>query len=149
MKVIMLKDVRGVGQRGTVQDVADGYALNFLVAQGLAEQATSEKLKKHRAQAASEAASATERQKEYHTMLKKLKSANVVIAARANEQGHLYHQLSPELVVKGIKEEYGVDVNTDSLELPGHIKTTGEFEARVVLGSESAAIRVSVVQADA
>ena len=47
MKVIFTKDVGGVGVRGTVKDVSDGYAQNFLIARGLAEQATTEKLAAH------------------------------------------------------------------------------------------------------
>ena len=43
MKVIFLKDVGGVGQRGTIKDISDGYAQNFLIPNGLAEQATAEK----------------------------------------------------------------------------------------------------------
>jgi hypothetical protein len=47
MKVLFKKDVGGVGQRGTIKDVSDGYALNFLIPQGLAEQATPEKIATH------------------------------------------------------------------------------------------------------
>src|SRR3989344_8752926 len=45
MKVILLKDVRSVGQHGEVKSVADGYALNFLFPKKLAEPATEEKIR--------------------------------------------------------------------------------------------------------
>ena len=52
MKVIFLKDVGGVGQRGSIKEVSDGYAMNFLIAQGLAVQATPEKVAAHARQEA-------------------------------------------------------------------------------------------------
>ena len=56
MKVIFLKDVGGVGQKGSVKDVADGYAMNFLIAQGLAVQATNDMLAAHAKRQAEETA---------------------------------------------------------------------------------------------
>ncbi len=42
MKVIFLKDVKGLGRRNEVKDVADGYARNFLIRRGLAKAATND-----------------------------------------------------------------------------------------------------------
>jgi len=50
MKVLFLKDVGGVGQRGTIKDVSDGYALNALIPKGLAVQATPDKIAAHKKQ---------------------------------------------------------------------------------------------------
>ncbi|HZF70539.1 50S ribosomal protein L9, partial [Sulfuricurvum sp.] len=60
MKVLLTKDVKGVGKTGEIKDVADGYGKNFLIGKGLAFAATHEVLKKYesdqRKKAANEAA---------------------------------------------------------------------------------------------
>ena len=47
MKVLLTKDVKGVGKTGEIKDVADGYGKNFLIGKGLALLATHEVLKKY------------------------------------------------------------------------------------------------------
>ncbi|MDA3946858.1 MAG: 50S ribosomal protein L9, partial [Helicobacteraceae bacterium] len=47
MKVLLIKDVKGLGKEGEVKEVKDGYGQNFLVGKGLAKVATNEVLKKH------------------------------------------------------------------------------------------------------
>jgi large subunit ribosomal protein L9 len=50
MKVIFLKDVKGKGKKGEVKNVADGYAHNFLLKQGLAVEASNANVKTLEAQ---------------------------------------------------------------------------------------------------
>ena len=48
MKVLLLKDVKNLGKKGTVCNVADGYAQNFLIAKGYAEKLTEQSLGKYK-----------------------------------------------------------------------------------------------------
>ena len=90
MKVIFKKDVGGVGQRGTVKDVSDGYALNFLIPQGLPEQATADKVAAYNKQTAETAKKSAEKNAELAAKLRALDGKRVVIKARANEKGHRF-----------------------------------------------------------
>ena len=45
MKVILKQDVNKIGRKGELLDVSDGYARNFLIARGLAEEATPGRLR--------------------------------------------------------------------------------------------------------
>jgi large subunit ribosomal protein L9 len=47
MKVLLTKDVKGVGKTGEIKEVADGYGKNFLIGKGLALAATNDVLKKY------------------------------------------------------------------------------------------------------
>ena len=55
MKVVLLKDIKGKGKKGDVVDISDGYALNYLIPQGLAKPGTSSNLNEaHQAKKAQE-----------------------------------------------------------------------------------------------
>src|SRR3990167_6655082 len=90
MKVIMLKDVGGVGQRGALVNVADGYALNFLIPRGAAEQATADKIAQLEKRRASDAVATAERDREWVAHAERLEAKYVTIIAKANDAGHLY-----------------------------------------------------------
>ena len=93
MIVVMLKVVKGVGQRGKVIEVSDGYALNSLIPQGKAVHATAEKLAQVEKQMANASFEKAKHDAELATKIRSLDGKQVVVKARANEQGHLYKKL--------------------------------------------------------
>ena len=92
MKVIFLKDVKGKGKKGDVKNVADGYAQNFLIKNGLAKEANSANLatlsgqkkaeEKHNAELLAKA-------KEIKEFLER-EDTVVTIKAKAGEDGRLF-----------------------------------------------------------
>ena len=126
MKVIFLKDVRGVGQHSEIKNVADGYAVNFLFPQKLAEPATEEKIK----QVEAEKSAQKEAQKKEEEMLDKkvqsLKGKTVSITARATEKGGLFKSIGAKDIVKAIETEHAVQISEDAITFPEPIKTIGE-----------------------
>ncbi|MBM3261656.1 50S ribosomal protein L9 [Candidatus Kaiserbacteria bacterium] len=145
MKVIFLKDVKKVGQRGQVKDVNDGYALNFLIPQGLAQQATPAVLAAHEVRQKEEAKQAATRDAAYAQILAKLAGARVEVGVKANESGHLYKQLSPDQIASAIKDQYGVAVPKDAIIINQPIKTVGDFPAAVQLGGKRVSLTVVVM----
>ena len=49
MKVLLIKDVKGLGKAGEIKEVKDGYGNNFLIGKGFALAATTEVLRKFEA----------------------------------------------------------------------------------------------------
>ncbi|MBY0294037.1 50S ribosomal protein L9 [Patescibacteria group bacterium] len=132
MKVVLLKDVRGVGQRHEIKNVADGYAVNFLFKNKLAEPATEEKVKQLEAQ--QEAAREAQR-KEDEILDKKvlsLKGKTISISAKATEKGGLFKGLTEKDITKAILGEHSLQIPEDSIVIDGPIKTTGEHKVGVV-----------------
>jgi large subunit ribosomal protein L9 len=142
MKVIFLKDVGGVGAHGTIKEVADGYALNFLIPRKLAEQATSDKVAKVQAAMKANAAIEAEKSAQGSEYAKKLSGASIEVTAKANEKGHLYKQLSSDVVALAIKKEYGITVAPDGIHFSMPIKEVGESRAEVKFGIHVAKISV-------
>lgn len=125
MQVILLKDVRGLGQANTVVSVADGYAHNFLMPHKYAVAATEEKIKELESKRAQlEAAKAKEEEKLSAT-IKTLEGKSVTIVARATEKGGLFKSLGPADVAKAIRAEHNLEIPEAAIAAEP-IKTVGE-----------------------
>jgi len=145
MKVIFLKDVARVGQRGAVKEVADGYAMNALIPKGLAEQATPAKLAAWEERQKIEAKENAAREDQWAHIIAKLKGAKITVKAKGNEKGHLYTNLPMNAIAEAIKKEYGVDIPKDAVAVKKQIKEFGEFPAEIHLGAKNTSIIVAVV----
>lgn len=140
----MRRDVKGVGQRDTVQDVSDGYALNFLIAQGLAEQATPHKLAALESRKKMESAVSEEKNREWAELAGRIQNAVIDVHARANAAGHLYEQLSPESIASALRAQLQREIPTGSIVLSAPIKSVGENTVGVRLGASTAQFKINV-----
>jgi large subunit ribosomal protein L9 len=147
MKVILLKDIRSVGQRGEVKNVSDGYARNFLFPQKLAEPATEEKIKQL---ADNKQAHEAEIHKEEEALVARilaLKGKKVVLSSRATEKGGLFKSIAAKDIARAIKAEHGVDIPEDAISFPEPIKTVGEHTALLSSKTQKVELTVGVVEA--
>lgn len=142
MKVILLKDVRGVGQHGDIKNVADGYAVNFLFPQKIAEPATDEKIANLESQKQAHVAELEKKEQELTDKILSLRGKKVVLSARATEKGGLFKAVSAKEIARAIKTEHEVEVPEDTMHFPEHIKTTGEHV--IVLQSKSQKVELAV-----
>ncbi len=145
MKVILLQDVKKVGQRGTIVDVADGYANNVLMPKKLALPATSENLKKH------EVAQRAGKEKVAYTAelalkaLKEIEGKKVTIQARANAGGTLFESIHEKQIAGAIQKELGISIPEETITTPeGHIKKLGEHRVHISLHGKKAEISIEV-----
>jgi large subunit ribosomal protein L9 len=140
MKVILLKDVRGIGQHHEVKQVADGYALNFLFPKKLAEPATEEKIKQLEHQRQTEEAELKKQEEILTHKIDQLRGKKVTILARATEKGGLFKSITPKDVAKAILAEHALEVPENAILFHEHIKTTGDHPVALV----SKAIKVEL-----
>ncbi len=144
MKVVLLKDVKKIGKRHEVKEVADGYALNFLIPNHLAEVATSGALTKVTLAKATEDA---ERKIKEDLLVKNLKSIHdveVTIEAHANEKGHLFAGLHKEEIAKYVKEITHVDLLPEFIQLEKPIKEVGTHTIDIKVQGKSASFKFVV-----
>ena len=146
MKVILIKDVGGVGKKDTVKEFSDGYAMNFLIAKGLAVQASPQKIAEIEARQKAEAAASAQREKEWDALADKLSATTISVKARANEADHLYTQLAPTVIVAAIREQMKLVVPTEALQIKKPIKELGDHEITIKYGTKTAKVKIAVTK---
>ena len=136
MKVIFLKDVKGKGKKGEVKNVADGYAHNFLLKQGLAKEAnnanisTLDALKKKEEKAAAEELAEAKKLKEV------LDQITVELTAKAGEGGRLFGSITTKQIAEELQKKHGIKIDKRKMELADAIRTLGHTKVPVKLHHE-------------
>lgn len=147
MKVIMLKDVGGVGQRGKVIDVSDGYALNFLIPRAAAEQATTDKIAAYQAREKVENENRVREQAKLQALVQSMNNQRIEIKARATEKGGLFKAITAGDIVKAIKEQKNVALSAEAIELAKPLKATGEHILKIRAASAESQITFVITAA--
>jgi len=144
MKVLLLKDVVNMGQKGDVKTVSSGHARNFLFPQKLAEQATDSKIKIAEEEQEKREKQEKEKESALFEKITNLKESSVLLHSEANEKGGLFASVKEEDVSKALKDQHGVDVPARFIQMEEHIKHTGKHTASVLIGEKKQDIIVEV-----
>lgn len=147
MKVILLKDVRGVGLHGEIKNVADGYAINGLFPKKLAETATQEKIAEVEAARAAHEAQAVKEAGELDNKVAALRGKTVTISSRATEKGGLFKAVHEKDIAKAILGEHALAIPEDSISFQEAVKTVGEHIVMLKSKNQKAELGVVVVPA--
>jgi large subunit ribosomal protein L9 len=148
MKIILTQEVSGLGTPGDVCEVKDGYGRNYLLPQGFAiqwskggEKQVSVIKRARDAREIRDLGTATE-------VKGQLAGLKVTLTARSGNGGRLFGSITPAEIVDAVKKAGGPSLDRRRLEMPGHIKTTGQYSVQVKLHPEvTATFPVNVVGA--
>ncbi len=146
MKLILTREVTGLGLAGDVVEVADGYGRNFLVPRGDAITWTKGAEKQisqiRRARDAREIRG-LDHAREIKAELEKL---SVTVRARAGEGGRLFGSITSAEIASAVKDAGGPLLDRKRIQLPGHLKSTGAHTVTVELHPDVvASVPVTVV----
>ncbi|MDY3868627.1 MAG: 50S ribosomal protein L9 [Pyramidobacter sp.] len=127
MKVILKEDVRKLGKKGTVVEVSDGYARNYLFARQLAIEATGQNVKE-----LSDKNAAAQRRDEKMTAAAleqkaKISGKVVKMSISAGEGGRLFGSITAAQVCEALEKQYGVSVDKKNLKIDGVVKSLGAY----------------------
>lgn len=149
MKVILREDVKNLGKKGDVIEVAEGYGRNYLIPRGLAVPASEGKLKEAALIREGRARKEARARQEAEAAAARLKGLTLTIASRAGEGGKLYGAVTSRDVARELEKLLGRAVDRRKIELSEPIKTLGTFPVLLRLhpGVE-VEIKVSVVAAN-
>ena len=145
MKVILTQEVKNIGPKGALVEVAEGYARNYLIPRGLAIAASQGNLKRldqeqqrQQLRAQREAAGAK-------AAAEQLRAASVRIPARAGEGGKLFGSVTAKDIAEAIRAQLHLDLDKRKIELKEPLKTLGEHNVTIRLHSEATVqLRVAV-----
>jgi large subunit ribosomal protein L9 len=136
MKVILTNEVSGLGTAGDVVDVKDGYARNYLLPRHLATPWTKGGQKQVDAITAARANREVKSLEEAKQLKGRLEAASVTVAAKAGNAGRLFGAVSTGDIADAVKAAGGPDLDRRKIEVKGHIKSTGTYQALVRLHPE-------------
>ncbi len=134
MKVILTRDVKGVGRTHEEVTTSDGYALNFLIPKKMAIAATAAAVKEAQVRRKQVVDRGELDAALLAQNLVSLADAKVTITMKANEKGHLYDAVGEEDISKAVKEQTHVDLPASVIKLEKPIKELGTFDVPVAHG---------------
>ena len=147
MKVILTQDIKGQGKKGQLVEVSDGYARNFLMPRGLAQEATKENLNVMHGKQEAEAYKKQMALDDAKELAKKLGELTVEIKAKSGENGKLFGSVTSKEIVEELLGAHHIKIDKKKLVLPDGIKTLGTTEVEIKLHpGVSARLKVSVME---
>jgi large subunit ribosomal protein L9 len=150
MKVILIQDVPKLGSAGTIQDVANGYARNYLIPQGMATIATKGSIKQVEERQAAEAKRIAKQEEELRGLSERIQGTRIEIDARVGEQGRLYGSITSADIAERLSAAVGEEIDRRKIELDEPIRTVGEHEITVrLVGKLMPVITVAVQDPEA
>jgi large subunit ribosomal protein L9 len=148
MKLILLSDVKALGKKGDLVDVAEGYARNFLLPRKLAMEANKGALTMLSEQKAGEQKREAQQLAETQELAKLLESKPVSVRAKAGGNGRLFGTVTNADIAEAISQTFSVPVDKHKIEVKNAIKALGTYPIEIRLGKNIVAkTTVSVVAA--
>ncbi|MCO6019049.1 50S ribosomal protein L9 [Carnobacterium divergens] len=149
MKVIFLEDVKGKGKKGETKNVADGYAQNYLIKNGLAKEANSSTLSELAGQKKAEDKHNAEILAEANQLKAVLEDDKHVIEmkAKAGEDSRLFGSITSKQIADAVKKQYDIKLDKRKIDLTTPIRNLGVTKLDVKIHPEVVAtLTVNVSQ---
>lgn len=133
MKVILLQDVKKLGHKGDVVNVADGHARNYLLPRGLAVEATEARMQELKKQQRKESEKRAQEEKEARELAAKLEKVKVNIAVKVGGAGKLFGAVSSKDIADALQASHGLKLDKKKIVLKEPIKTLGTHPVTIKL----------------
>ena len=134
MKLILNSDVKSLGRKGDVVDVAKGYARNYLLPKKLAVVATSSNLKFAEALREKREIQAEANNELAESIKTALADAKIVISQNTTDEGTLYAAVSNEQIVDAIETFSGFRLEAEQIDVENQVKEIGLHSISIVFG---------------
>lgn len=136
MKLLLRESIRGVGKRGDIVDVTDGYARNYLLPKNLAMQASEENMRRLAGEKRAYEARMVKEKERAQEIADAISKVQLTVPMRASAEGHLFGSVTPKIIADAFKEE-GITIKPTQIELESdHIRELGTYSFNISLHDE-------------
>lgn len=147
MKVILLQDVKKLGKKGDIVEVAEGYGRNFLISKKFAQEATNQNLAVATAKQQSVEHKKQQATDEAKLMAAQLSQLEITIKARVGEGSRLFGSVTNKDIADVLHQQYNIDIDKRKISIKP-ISCLGDFSAVIKVHPEiTSTIMVHVVEA--
>lgn len=133
MRVVLKKEVQGLGRPGDVKDVADGYAQNFLLPRGLASEASAGELKRVAQERATATAKRDRAHAEAEALAKRISATTLVFKLKAGDQGKTFGSVTNRDVAEALRRDAMIEVDRTKIHLEEPLRSLGVHQVEVRL----------------
>lgn len=147
MKIVLLENVKKLGKKDEVIEVADGYARNVIIAKGLGVEATPSNLNNLKLKSKNEERKEENEQKKANEDKKVIETKDINLKIKAGANGRTFGSITSKEIADGIKSQIGLDIDKRDVELAEPIKNTGVHHVKVKLHKDIyATVKVVVTE---
>ncbi|WP_270652629.1 50S ribosomal protein L9 [Blautia massiliensis (ex Durand et al. 2017)] len=125
MKVILLEDVKSLGEKGQIVNVSDGYARNMILPKKLGVEATSKNLNDLKLRKANEEKVAQENLDAAKAFAEELSTKEVILTLKVGEGGRTFGSVSSKEISEAAKKQLNLDIDKKKLQLENPIRNLG------------------------
>ena len=145
MKVILLQDITKLGKRGSIANIADGYAINVLIKKGQALQATPSELTKWKQKEDSKKHKKELETNVFTQLIDKLRNDKIIITGKKrDEKGQLFAQIKDTDLVDAIFNSAHISIDKNQIIIPTPIKSIGSHTVELKQGVRKEKISIEV-----
>lgn len=136
MKVILKQSVKKLGRKFDIVEVSDGYALNYLFPQELAERASERKIEAVQQRVKDATIRREEMLSNAESIASSIEGKQYTLAAKVSEKEHLYAAVHEKEIVELLEKEAKIHLDEDQIKLKKAIKELGVHSINVQLTPE-------------
>lgn len=133
MKIVLRQDVPNVGEAGTIQTVANGYARNYLIPQGMAVVATDGEIKMAQHNLAVKERKILRQEAQLQSLADRIQGQRLSFTARAGEQGRLFGSVTAADVATALAAAINEEIDRRRVVLEDPLRQVGEHTVAVHL----------------
>jgi large subunit ribosomal protein L9 len=150
MRIILLKDVEGLGKAGDMKDVANGYARNYLLPRQLAAGATPALIANRSQRIAAEQRKIEKQNELNRNLAGRLGEVSLTFKAKVGSQGRLYGSITSQDIANALRDAESITIDRRVIDLTEPIRSLGSFSIPVKIAPQlEPKLTVNVIDAAA